>query len=482
MKKDKKPKDKMSSNLRATSYRDVKIEAKMKMISDTTITFILFDIVDTMNILNLKTSEINFYDLINPNSINNVNLYLLSLFGKDKTDTYSKLKTVIELVDIETSKPINYKFEFTPYDDIFTVIIKPIISGSLSFRHFRHNIRSNIVSSILNTEELMKKYLDKDEFIRINTNTIELLKESLLLFDQEHLDSIPTPTEPLDNVYVESYGAQNFNEEQKFVKVFHGQEERSISNASDLINELCTYSYIIREIRKFSKDMQIYLCKLPILSQDILNQIITTVSKYEILENEIYKTVFTFNNNIIHLNSVEIATEAVILNNMFDEEFIRKINLLLNNSYKTIMIVDDSFTNIKILSHSVYKLCQKTKTKGIFDNYNGNLWMSSDYFIIDIIDDVAFIFLSNGQIAKTFIEMIHVNILITDIEMPKMNGIELIKFTIENNYNMKIAIQSALDKHLIFELYPEISEEIKIIHKRSHHSVINDILTSLIIN
>lgn len=486
----------MSSNLVVKLQKDIRIDAKIKMMVREEVQFILFDIIDPINILNVKTDEIDFYELVHPDSTYNVILYLTSLFNADSTNMYSKLRTVMELVDNERQTRVNYKFEFTPEGDIFSVVIKPVNPSKFSPRHFRHNIRSNIVSSILNVEELLEKFIrgssfdqnaSFDEFMRINANTIDLLKESLLLFDQEHLESIPTPNEPSDSVQVESYAISKASKDQKFVKVFNEHEEKPIANATDISDELLTYTYLIKEVRKISRHIKIQLCKLPILEMEILQQIIDRVRVATSTRTLNMKIRFSFHDGVLTMTfcSVEnlvckVQCGGVVRDNVFDERFITSLNTLLNKRIKTVMLVDDSLTNIKILSHTVYTICDKQKPKGMFDEHVPAMWMCNDYFIIDITDDTAFMFLSNGQIAKTFIEILDVDILITDIEMPKMTGVQLIKFIFENNYAMKIAIQSALDRHLILEMYPEISENIRIIQKGSHYSLINDILSSIL--
>lgn len=158
------------------------------------------------------------------------------------------------------------------------------------------------------------------------------------------------------------------------------------------------------------------------------------------------------------LNSeINIGTEFLIkikgLNVNENEKFILNktqinlINEILNTqNKKKVLLIDDSLLNLKILSLKIIKQIDKNYKHSNFPTLTPDEWQNIGIIEIDT-NDYIFLLLSNGMYGKEISIIIEPELIITDIQMPILNGVEMIKDLLEYNIKTKIIINSAfLDK------------------------------------
>lgn len=107
-----------------------------------------------------------------------------------------------------------------------------------------------------------------------------------------------------------------------------------------------------------------------------------------------------------------------------------------------IYIIDDNLLNLKILCSKIIKTQNKTFKYENFPILTQEEWQNIGY--IKIIDDpYIFILVANGLYGKELITMIEPKIIITDIQMPGLNGIKMIKAILDDGNKSKIIFNSA---------------------------------------
>lgn len=156
-------------------------------------------------------------------------------------------------------------------------------------------------------------------------------------------------------------------------------------------------------------------------NKNIKNGIINEINKVELVNNTILNKPFgwvetkSYEDDVLELNHKKAQIKLTISKNENKdslENLVEKNTIKYKKNTPTILIVDDSIT---------------------VRNYISNIFASKKYEII--IKD-------NGLSALDYLKMTTKNpdIIITDLEMPKMNGVELIKIIKENKKFKKIPI------------------------------------------
>lgn len=120
-------------------------------------------------------------------------------------------------------------------------------------------------------------------------------------------------------------------------------------------------------------------------------------------------------------------------------------NISNDSNKKIILIIDDLLLNVKILC---FKLGKCIDTNFAFNNFpilTKDEWQNYNMINIEI-NEFVFLLAPNGEcgkeIALSLIKQCY--IIITDIQMPKLNGIDMIKSLIENGITSKIYINSSI--------------------------------------
>lgn len=127
--------------------------------------------------------------------------------------------------------------------------------------------------------------------------------------------------------------------------------------------------------------------------------------------------------------------------------------LKFSNAKKIILIVDDSLVSLKMLFHSILK----------YFKYQSNFlsldFSTSNYIVFDSqFEDYILIFSMSSIYAKHIYTVVNCYCVITDINMPNIDGYELIEFFRELNYRQKIFINSGLSQKTIFDRLANIQD------------------------
>jgi CheY-like chemotaxis protein len=135
------------------------------------------------------------------------------------------------------------------------------------------------------------------------------------------------------------------------------------------------------------------------------------------------------------------------------------------------LFVDDVLLNIKILC---LKLLKQLNPNYKYDNFpilTNEQWQQSGIFIVEY-NIYAFIFASNGLYGNDIALSIKCDLIITDIQMPLMNGIDMIKSLITNSCKSKIFVNTALSRKELDESTELIeiltNKQIKFLEKGSN--------------
>lgn len=114
----------------------------------------------------------------------------------------------------------------------------------------------------------------------------------------------------------------------------------------------------------------------------------------------------------------------------------------INQNIKTILLVDDVLFNLKLIC---LKLIKKTNKQYQYTNFpvlTNDCWQKHGIIIVSS-DECQYVLAANGMYGKEISQMIKIDIIIADIQMPELNGIDMIKFIISNDLKSKILINSA---------------------------------------
>lgn len=180
-------------------------------------------------------------------------------------------------------------------------------------------------------------------------------------------------------------------------------------------------------------------------------------------------------------SEINIGTEFLIkIKGIFDDDnFVlnkTELNLIQNIIGKTekkkILLIDDCLLNLKILSLKIIKFIDEEYKHSNFPILTSEQWQNTGIITIEI-DKYIFILLSNGMYGKDIGIMLEPNIIITDIQMPLLNGIQMIKELLENGIKSKILINSAFSDKEDIEILEIIEKyNIEFIEKGSNYDFV----------
>ena len=156
-------------------------------------------------------------------------------------------------------------------------------------------------------------------------------------------------------------------------------------------------------------------------------------------------------------------------------------NVLTNMINKTsfhndsIIIADDSLLIIKMLFKRINSHLGISSSVNLFSKINIDDWTNKSLFVFHTIGEITFIYCSNGLSAYEFYRIFNTTRFITDIEMPKMTGAELMREVDcrQRTYtypDVKYLIVSAVPEEKISETY--ISSNSKFLQKGSQLDIV----------
>lgn len=127
---------------------------------------------------------------------------------------------------------------------------------------------------------------------------------------------------------------------------------------------------------------------------------------------------------------------------VLSKEKVELIQSITEKNKIKIFLIDDSLLNLKILSLKLIKFIDPNYKHNNFPILTSEEWQNNGIIQINICDYI-FLLLSNGMYGKEICMMIEPNIIITDIQMPLLNGIDMIKTLLDYGIKSKIFINSA---------------------------------------
>ena len=152
---------------------------------------------------------------------------------------------------------------------------------------------------------------------------------------------------------------------------------------------------------------------------------------------------------IIHLcdNFYQIEIEGFEIQNEFvlKSHQVKLLSGLKNNCKKKILLIDDSIMNLKLLSVNIIKFFDNNYKHKSFPVLTQEEWQNLGILVTETFD-TNYILCANGMYGKEVALMIRPPIIISDIQMPLLNGIDMVKQLLENNFKSKIFMNSAYVK------------------------------------
>lgn len=173
----------------------------------------------------------------------------------------------------------------------------------------------------------------------------------------------------------------------------------------------------------------------------------------------------SFKYEYLNGNKFEFHTKGIISDNFLLS--VDNIRSLYNLKFReTILIVDDSYVNLKMILNNFCKENDKPLTYY-------KLPSKYEMFIIDDLIEYNLIFTTDGIYAKDIYDIINVKKIIVDIEMPKMNGYDLISYIISINPEQSIIVNSATEKEMFYQKLHITNDQydIKFIEKGSSYKI-----------
>jgi len=164
---------------------------------------------------------------------------------------------------------------------------------------------------------------------------------------------------------------------------------------------------------------------------------------------ELSKTGTTF------LIEIPILQQDQFILNLSQVQLLNKID----SKTKLVLFVDDVFLSIRILFVQLIKYLNAEYKYTIFPVISSSQWENQGIHIVTF-DTYTFVFAAHGLYGLELCLLYRFDLIITDIEMPHLNGIDMITLLIDKKIKSKILINSALDKKEL-ELSEDLIELIK---------------------
>lgn len=146
----------------------------------------------------------------------------------------------------------------------------------------------------------------------------------------------------------------------------------------------------------------------------------------------------------------------------------------IDKKNKVIVICEDSFLCVRILLNKINRLffdnCNEIKIQ------NDIKWEKPNIIFLNK-NDYTFIITSNGQLGFDILSMIKTFFVITDIEMPELNGLEMINRLHSNGIYHRTIISSTLSNEIIYQgIDNMLNYNISILQKGSSEECLKETL------
>ena len=172
-------------------------------------------------------------------------------------------------------------------------------------------------------------------------------------------------------------------------------------------------------------------------------------------KDKIINLSFTSTNNIlfgdIRTSETSMTSEIECKSNDSIECVINddEIKIISEISNRIILVVDDSFLSIKLLTRQICNILLGKSMPPLSPLIKD--WDKHGIMIVPV-DDYTFVLAANGIYGRDIALMKRCEYIFSDIEMPKMNGVQFIKELILNGINSKVIINTSLSYDSFAEL------------------------------
>lgn len=150
-----------------------------------------------------------------------------------------------------------------------------------------------------------------------------------------------------------------------------------------------------------------------------------------------------------------------------------QLSIISSINKKIILIIDDSLTAIKMIFQKIINLFIKPSRR--FSIIVNEEWSNVKFTGVEL-DDYHFLFCSNGQLGYDVAIIKECYFIITDVEMPVMDGIEMINKLLEYGISSKIFISSSHKRESINKIKDIAPEKLEILPKACPNEVFIEVL------
>lgn len=214
---------------------------------------------------------------------------------------------------------------------------------------------------------------------------------------------------------------------------------------------------------EFNDDLNILHCKITIQIIYDFSELINKANRTDI-------QIIVTESYIELIKKCETSEELFLHKSLLDINQINEIDLIDKNK-KIILICDDSYMNIKLIIHRINKMLQLN----IEVNNNSN-WIKSKPIII-YVNDYVFILCCNGEYAYDIATIKKCHLIITDIQMPELDGLSMLERLYEDNNISNTVIMSALDEDSVKKTKDIMKNNVAFFQKGESEELLFNILS-----
>lgn len=181
-----------------------------------------------------------------------------------------------------------------------------------------------------------------------------------------------------------------------------------------------------------------------------INKFIENINKktqvdevHEVDEFNKYKLLVEYMEDVLYIKIVlekkEKPNNKIILNNKQIEKILN-----IDHNKKIYILIDDSILNLKLLSANLLRFKNIDLTLGFkkFPKLTSSEWQDIGILLLEV-EEFIIVLLSNGEYGKQVSLLLNPQVIITDVQMPQLNGIDMIKDLIYHNVKSKMFVISA---------------------------------------
>lgn len=218
----------------------------------------------------------------------------------------------------------------------------------------------------------------------------------------------------------------------------------------------------------------------------INNYLNKIVKVFDVIESNSEFINFNINDNRICVRFIFMEKhfkkfDTDIVSNLKKKQIdtILNLKIKINSEKKIILLIDDSLVNLKLLLNNFIKINHNEYNFKNFPKLTMHEWQELGMITLDT-DNFTYILAANGLYGKEISILTNPHLIITDIQMPKLNGLDMICELSVIKLSSKIFAISAYLSEIDEEMITFLKDnDIKYVEKNGNFDWINDALLSL---